>query len=220
MDYRIPIFLSVLIIAFITNLAFSFSNVFALDCSLCQVGNCFCNVTECSSGSLSVYLTQCTGIPIKDFTFTNGSFVWTDSEAKNYYLQVFCDSGTISNCKNVDLTSITTSTTTDTSTSTTTTSTTTTTTFQKLACPSEYGCCNGETNYYNKHCNEGYECIDNQCVITTTSTTTEPTPQINYSLIGGIAILIVVAVFAYYFLKERQPKDKWSELYKKYGRRQ
>jgi hypothetical protein len=206
----------ILIIAFLTNLVFLFPNAFAIDCKLCSVGACFCNITECSTGSISIYLTpnKCTGIPIKEFTFKNSSFVWIDAQAKNYYFQAFCDLGTKSNCTNVDLTP-----------STTTTSTTTsftistTTTFQKLACL--FDCCVGETQYYNKYCDEGYECVDNQCVTTTTTTTTttENPPQIPYSLIGGVVILILIAVFVYYFFKGREPKEKWSELYNKYGKR-
>jgi hypothetical protein len=208
----------ILIIAFLTNLVFLFPNAFAIDCKLCSVGACFCNVTDCSTGSISIFLTpnKCTGIPIKEFTFKNSSFVWIDAQAKNYYFQVFCDSGTKSNCTNVNLISTNVTTTTTTISSTTST----TTTLQKSACL--FDCCVGDSQYFNKYCDEGYECIDNQCVTTTTTTTTTTTenpPQIPYSLIGGVVILILVAVFVYYFFKGREPKEKWSELYNKYGKR-
>jgi hypothetical protein len=164
-------------------------------------------------------MTRCLGIPAKEFVFTNSSFVWTSAQAKNYYFQAFCDNGKISDCTNVNLTSSVVPTSTS-----TTISTTSTTTYQKPACP--YECCVGNSQYLNRNClTEDEECVDNQCVfISTTTTTTEETvtpnpPEIPYSLIGGIVILIIVLVFAYYFLKGRKPTDKWSELYQKYGRR-
>jgi len=192
------------------------SSVYALDCRSCTVGACYCNVTECSTGSISVFTTQCVGIPSKEIIFTNNSFLWTASQAKNYYFQVFCDSGTKSNCTNVDLSSVVIPTTTS-----TTSSTTTTYTPQKESCP--YDCCIGEADYYSKYCDEGYECSNTRCVEiqTSTTTTTESGPQISYSLIIVVVVVIVAAVAAFYFLKMRkqQPQDKWKDLYEKYGRR-
>jgi len=207
----------VLLIAILANFLFLLPSAFALNCSLCTVGACYCNVTECSTGSLDVFSTQCTGIPQKEIVFTNSSFVWTGAQASDYYFQVFCGDGTTkSTCTHVNLTSIVT---------TTTTTSSTTTTYQKSACP--YDCCIADPLYISKYCDEGYECYGNQCIeITTTyAQTTETTENnnspINYSLIGIVAVLVMVAVFAFYFFRMRktQPHDKWEDLYKKYGRR-
>jgi hypothetical protein len=204
----------ILIAAFLSSILFLLPSVFALDCTLCTVGACFCNVTECTTGAIDIFTAQCTGIPTKEITFTNNSFVWTGAQAKNYYFQVFCGDGqTKSNCIKVNLTSVAVTTTTSTTSSTTTT-------FQKLDCPFE--CCIGEANYITRYCSEGYECSDNQCIeiITTTSTTTEENnPPISLSLIGILIIVIMAAAFALYFFRNRKPHDKWQDLYKKYGRR-
>jgi len=202
---------SIILVAFFVNILLLFSNVLALDCSNCEVGACYCHVTECPSGTMSVYLTQCTGIPSKEIIFANSSFVWIGAQAKNYYFEAFCDLGIKSNCTNVNLTS-------SIVTTTTTTSSTTTTIFvpQKSICP--FDCCVGDPDYYSKYCDEGYECMNNQCISTAT-TQSEENPQINYSLIGTIVVVIIVAVFVLYFWKMRKPEDKWKHLYQKYGRR-
>lgn len=194
----------------LANLLFSFPQTFALSCNVCSPQSCYCNITECVNGSLDVYATVCTGIPMKEFVFTNGSFTWTSALAQNYYLQAYCDSGIMSNCTNVNLTSY----------AVTTTTTTTTTTISKSTCP--YDCCIAEINYFNKYCQEGYDCISNQCISSSTSETTSGNGgyQINYSIVGIVAIIIIAAVFLFYFLQGRKPKeDRWAALYKKYGRK-
>jgi hypothetical protein len=182
--------------------------VFALDCSQCAVGACVCNVTECVAGTLDVYATACTGIPTEEFIFSNSSFIWSKSQATNYYFQVYCDSGIMSSCTKVNLTF-----------AAITTATTTTTAIQISACPRD--CCVGELNYYDRYCGEGYDCIDNQCVSSTITTTSEAPsgPQISYSIVGVVVILIAFVIFLFYFLRGRKPEDKWASLYKKYGRR-
>lgn len=217
---------------------FQFPQVSAFDCSTCAPGNCYCSISECPTGSLDVYSTQCSGIPVKEFTFANNTFNWTQANANNYYFQVFCDSGAISNCTNADLTSFSNITTTTTTSATSNSSTTTTVT--RVTCPSIYDCCVGDPNYINKYCSPGYVCNNYQCVsqFPTTTLITSQTPttiaeggseggtgggnQINYSLIGIVAVVIIAGVFIFFVLKGRTHKnnqeDKWGELYKKYGR--
>jgi hypothetical protein len=190
----------------LADLLFLFPQTFALTCNACSPQACYCNITECVNGTLDVYAIACTGIPIKEFIFTNGSFTWTSALAQNYYLQAYCDSGIMSNCNNVNLTSYAT--------------TTTTTVLQKTDCP--YDCCIAETNYVDRYCPEGYDCISNQCISTVTTETQENQGyQINYSIIGIVAIVIIAAVFLFYFFtgKKKPEEDRWSALYKKYRRR-
>jgi len=203
-------------IAFVATIFMFAIQAFALNCSTCQLGSCFCNVTECSTGSLEVYSSNCTGIPIKEFIFSNSSFNWTSAKALNYNFLVYCDSGTKSNCTNVNLTAYAANvTTTTTSTTIHTTSSTTTAASLKDTCP--YDCCVGDPNYFNKYCSEGSDCVNNQCV--SSSTTAQSSGiQINYSLVGLVAVAILVIVFLFYFFAMRKPKDSWGELYKKYGR--
>lgn len=214
-DNMLKIFAIAFVVSFIlASLAFAFG-IFAMDCSNCSPGACICNIPECSSGTLSVYSTQCSGIPTSEFIFSNNTFVWTSSLAQNYYFKAYCDNGTASNCTKVNLTTYVTATTT-----TASASTTTTTPASLSECPND--CCIDETGYYNKYCDVGYDCVNGQCV--TQSTTTTPGAggfQISYSLIGIVAIIIVFAVFVYYFFMGRKtrPEDRWSDLYKKYGRR-
>ena len=208
--------ITIVLLFLLANFLFLFSETFALDCTNCYPGTCICNITECSSGTLDVYTTLCAGIPIKEFIFANNSFNWTSSQAKNYYLQAYCDSGIKSTCVNVNLTSFAIITT------TTTTTTTTTLTPQKTDCP--YDCCVGEENYFNRYCPAGYDCINNQCISSATSETATQGNQgyqINYSIVGIVAIVIIAAVFLYYFFtgKKKPAEDKWAKLYKKYARR-
>lgn len=160
----------ILIITFSLIFLFSLPSSFAFDCHRCLVGDCFCNMTECSNGRLSVYLTRCTGIPVKEFTFENSSFVWIDVQPKNYYFEAFCDSGEISNCTNVNLVS--------------------TTSPQSLAnCP--YECCVNEAGYKNNFCGSDEKCTNNVCVAS---------KSISYSLIGIIAAIVAIGVVVFYFL--------------------
>lgn len=198
---------------FLLSFIFSISEVFALDCTYCAVGTCYCNVTECPSGTMDIYTTQCSGFPVKEFIFANSNFTWMGSQSLNYYFKVLCDNGNTANCTNVNLTSFSIPTTT---TTTTTSATTTSSVPLQTNCP--YDCCIGDPSYYNRYCAEGEQCINNQCIATTT-TAAPSGPAINYSLIGIVAIVIIVAVFVFFFIKNRKPSDRWETLYKKYGRR-
>ncbi len=208
--FKLAAIITIMISFLLVDLLFLFSQAFALDCTKCYPGACSCTVSECANGTLDVYTAACTGTPVKEFVFTNGSFIWTSARTMNYYLQVYCDSGIISSCINLNLTSYL-------ITATTTTTTTTTTTFQKTGCP--YDCCVGEFSYLDKYCPEGSVCTNNQCIgsSTTSETVSNQGFQINYSIVGILAIVIIAAVFVFYFFKGRKPEDKWSTLYKKYG---
>lgn len=192
--------------AFLFGISIFLTPVISLDCSACAPGDCYCNVIECPNGTVSVYTTLCTGIPAEKLAFTNNSLTWSNAQAMTYYFQIYCDSGNISNCTKVDLSSF-------------VTTTTTTTIPQETTCP--YDCCVGETNYIDKYCPEGYDCVNNQCIgsSTTETTTSSQGFQINYSIVGILAIVIIAAIFVFYFFKGRKPEDSWSTLYKKYGRK-
>jgi len=224
--------LSIGLVFFLANFLFLGFSSFALDCSNCVTGACSCSISECNTGSLDIYTSPCTGIPVKEFVFDNGIFSWAKADASNYYFQAFCDSGVRSNCTYVNLASSVSK-----ETNVTTTSTSTTTTITKTACPNE--CCVGDPNYYTKFCPTGYYCENNQCVqqFAPSETPTETVTtfnegggisnessgfQLNYSIIGIVAIVIIAGVLIFYFLRKKPAKtqDKWSELYKKYGRPQ
>lgn len=208
----------ILPIFFLSLLSFS-PPTLALDCTNCKAGSCYCNVTECSSGALYVYSTLCSGIPSKQFVFTNSSFYWPNALQTNYYFQVYCDSGVKSDCTQVNLTSTANATTTTTTSSITTTSSTTSTT-TKPACPEN--CCINDPYYLDKPCAAGYQCIYHTCVSTQTSTsTTSPPsgPSISYSTIAIIAIVIGAGILVLYFLFGRKKPDRWTALYKKWSKR-
>lgn len=206
--FKIIFAISLLAVSFIFFSVFA-AQSFAMDCSNCSPGACVCYISECPTGTLSVYSTNCTGIPKKEFIFSNSTFVWTSALAQNYYFKAYCDNGNSSSCTKVNLT-----------TSVTTTTTTTTTTTPSLS-SCLYDCCIDQPGFYNKYCNPGYDCVNSQCVAQTSTATPSQGFQINYSLVGIVVIIVVFAVFIYYFLKGRakKPEDKWSKLYKKYGRR-
>jgi photosystem II stability/assembly factor-like uncharacterized protein len=97
--------------------------------------------------------------------------------------------------------------------STTTTSTTikksTSTTQTKRQCP--FQCCVNEPNYYDKSCDEGYNCVQNACI--------KAEEKINYSYIlymTGFILALLAVVGAVYFYQKRI-RNKWKKLYRKWS---
>lgn len=187
----------------IFNSVFIPSLSFALDCQHCSVGSCFCNIPECNTGTFDIYNTPCTGIPKKEYSFTNGFFSWNDIQSQNYYFQALCDSGNKTNCLNVNLQSQTT-----TSSVTTIISSITTTVFTnpttsspataiKPTCP--FQCCFNELNYQDRACPQNYDCLNNYCVSRTTSTVTKAanSDQSGMPTLWMFLILLLVIFFGF-----------------------
>jgi len=92
---------------------------------------------------------------------------------------------------------------------TTTTKSTTTTVQAKKQCI--FKCCVNEPNYYDKPCNEGYNCVQNVCI--------KAGEKISYSSIlymtGFILALLAVVGAAYFY--QKRIRDKWKKLYRKWS---
>jgi len=80
--------------------------------STCRVGNCPCTISNCNSGYIDIYTSQCTFSPIDTKIFTNNNIIIAVSGANSYYVKVYCDdpSGQ-SACTNIVVSSPTTTTT-------------------------------------------------------------------------------------------------------------
>lgn len=156
------------------------------------------------------------------------------------YAEVLCsDDNSVSQCYTVTPTTLGTTTTTTSSAAQATTTTTLTT------CP--YECCVSKTGYKNKFCDSGQTCTNNVCVTSKSDCPNEccageenyndkfcdgdancvegkciqPGPAISYSLIGIIAAIVVIAVLAFFFLRDQfsGKTDAYEELKKKWGKR-
>ncbi|MCD6226634.1 MAG: hypothetical protein J7J93_02470 [Candidatus Aenigmarchaeota archaeon] len=90
--------------------------------------------------------------------------------------------------------------------STTTTHVTTTTTTELKECP--FDCCIGESQYEDKFCGSGYECVNNECVKTGKSSS-------KGLVIVGILIIIIVAVVAFFIIKKGS-ESKEDEFFRRF----
>jgi hypothetical protein len=121
----------------------------SISCSPCNVGNCQCTISGCSSGAADIYETACTGAAKYTKYFSTTSIIWNPPQAINYYIKILCDDSSVSACTLVSVSGNTSTTTTSTittvtGTTTTTTSATTTTTIRRECsyddpCPAEVG---------------------------------------------------------------------------------
>jgi hypothetical protein len=83
-------------------------------------------------------------------------------------------------------------------------------------CP--YDCCVGEDNFYDKPCDEGYECVDNSCQESTATTVTTGGNGFSWALLIPIIVIIVlVPLFIFFFVFKRK-QDDWKKLYEKWKR--
>ena len=87
-------------------LFFSVSYAISISCDPCDVNDCQCSITDCTSGTLDVYTTtDCTFTPTYSFAFSDGTKTWSPPSADSYYLKVLCDDSNISDCTTFDVTS-------------------------------------------------------------------------------------------------------------------
>jgi len=234
-----------LLVALSFSLIFSMtasSAVPALNCSsTCTTSYCFCS-TNCTTGYFNLYTTSdCSGIAKKKVGYDNGTFGFVPI-AQTTYGKILCADGNVSSCYILNLTQATTTTT------TLTTTTSKTTTMTPAPCP--YDCCVNLPGYQSKFCSSNWICQNNACVSTKSDCPNEccvsdpnyndrfcadssvtcingkcvsPGPNISYSLIGIIAIIIVVGVVVFYFLRykftghKNEVGDAYEALKKKWS---
>ena len=66
----------------------------------CIVGKCTISVSDCSSGTISVYEKTCSNLPVEELLFDNSKRQWVPETPGTYYLKAFCDDiKTKSDCK-------------------------------------------------------------------------------------------------------------------------
>jgi len=74
-----------------------------ISCPSCQLNNCQCSITNCSSGSATIYnKANCQNYPIQ-YLFSNETLVWSPTQYITYSMKVLCDDGNISDCANVTI---------------------------------------------------------------------------------------------------------------------
>lgn len=205
----------------------------SLNCSSsCTTGYCACS-SNCTSGYFNLYPTSdCSGITMKKVIMSNNNFTFTSTYNLTYGKILCSDDKNVSPCYVINLTAAIPTTTT---TTTTTTSATTTTTPLLAACP--YDCCVNLPGYQTRFCSGGQTCQNNACVssksdcpndccvndpnyndkfcsdsnaVCTNGKCVTPGPQINYYLIGAIAVVIVIGVVVFYFLRDKIAGKKGS----------
>ena len=114
--------LLVLVFSFV--LLSSLSLALTINCDPCEVGNCHCNIEQCSSGILRIYDSSSCRIPKYEYTFYQYQFSWSDASVGPFYFKAFCSDGQSTECNNITVSGG--PTTSKTSTSMTTTKKTTT----------------------------------------------------------------------------------------------
>lgn len=175
-----------------------------LTCNPCKTGSCSCIVSECLSGSAVTYTTSdCSGEPAYENIFTLYSFTWSPQNSGNHYSRVLCDDKTLSTCLTITVSA-------DTITSTTTWTTTAST----IITTTEPEC------EYDSDCNEGFECIDGECVLKSETTTTIPAPGPDYTwyIVLGIILILVIIYMVYFLFMKKKPKTAYEALYRKWSR--
>jgi len=98
MVMRTKMFLLIIFIPFL--ILFRISYAISISCDSCIVGDCRCSITDCQNGTLDVYSTSyCTKIEnLPIYAFTDGSINQSPTLAGTYYIKIFCDDGSISEC--------------------------------------------------------------------------------------------------------------------------
>jgi len=100
----------------------------SISCNSCSVGACSCTVSNCQAGILDVHTqSECPSIPSYVNIISSGQVTWHPESGGTYYLKVFCDDGTKSQCTSVIVAAGATTTTQPTVTTTTISQPTTTT---------------------------------------------------------------------------------------------
>jgi len=228
-EKNILIVLAFFAFAFSLATVFSAANVYAdytINCgSNCTTNYCSCSST-CTSGYFNIYSSSnCSGIASNKIIISNSSFNFVPPSTLMYG-KILCTGGNISACYLINLTFATPTTTTTTIVPTTTTTTTTPALlpcpnqccsnlpgYQTVTCPNGQTCaadmtckpiktdclsecCVNDQNYNDKLCSSSdATCISGKCVT--------PGPQISYSLVLIIAIIVIVAVVAFYFIRDK-----------------
>ena len=72
-------------------------------CNLCYVGYCECEITDCNSGIIDIFLsTSCSTTPDYEIVFSEGYFTWEPSVARSYSAIALCSDGrTTSGCSTI-----------------------------------------------------------------------------------------------------------------------
>jgi hypothetical protein len=165
-------------------------------CAHCDSGTCICGVSGCDKGLYYFYSSiDCSTIPYDSGSFSGSTF--TFSTNKVVAMKVYCDNGHTTPCNLVPYHAGSTTTSVSTTTSRTTTTSFTTTSISQPQCP--YQCCSNDENYLDRYCDDGYECINHICQVTTTTTTALPLTM-NYSLIASSFIALCLMVFLLYYI--------------------
>lgn len=240
------IFFAIAAVAPLILTAASVSASGSLACSSsCTTSYCMC-MSNCTGGYFNLYSSSdCSGITYKKIIISSSNVNFTTASSPTYGKILCSDDMSVSPCYLINLTTAVTTTTTTSATTTTTTTTT------LAACP--YDCCVSVPGYQNQYCPTGQLCQNNACVTSksdcpndccvndpnyndkfcsdssatcTNGKCVTPGPQINYYLIGAIAVVIVVGVVGFYFLRDKIVGKKGSSnqqtydaLKKKWGSR-
>jgi hypothetical protein len=95
----------ILILIFLISLVFFSTTVNAqvsLSCPSCYINNCQCSITNCTNGTVKIYIvSDCSGVNKYQYSFSNSSLAWNSSQTGNYYFKVLCSDENISACTNV-----------------------------------------------------------------------------------------------------------------------
>jgi hypothetical protein len=162
-------------------------------CIHCDTGTCLCGVSGCNKGIFYFYSSSdCSTVPYRSGSFISSTISFSTSQI--VALKIYCEDGRTSSCTLVNYHPGSTATTSTTSSRTTTSSTSST---SKETCP--YECCSDAQNYFDKACDEGFECANHVCSVTSTSSTSIPY-NINYSLIASSFIAVCLLVFLLYYV--------------------
>jgi len=91
----------ILILAVFVNIVYA-----TVSCSNCNINNCQCSVSDCSTGVLRVYdSSSCTGIHTISKPFNSSSVTWDPQNTGTNYFRAFCDNGILSSCSSVSVSS-------------------------------------------------------------------------------------------------------------------
>ena len=95
------ILIAILILAIFVNVVYA-----TVSCSSCNVNSCQCSVSDCSTGVLRVYDTSsCSGIHSISKPFNSSSVIWNPLHSGTNYVRAFCDSGVLSSCLSISVSS-------------------------------------------------------------------------------------------------------------------
>lgn len=95
---NISIFVAVIFLIF-----FSQSVYATMTCTVCQVGNCVCQITNCAAGGVRGWAaSSCTGLWGLQYMFSGSTLTWAPSSQGTYSFRIDC-AGATSDCVQVSV---------------------------------------------------------------------------------------------------------------------